>query len=134
MADEEYKQEEIGHLKPGSFVNVDGAPCQVSSIIMSGTGKHGHAKARVEVIGVLDGKKRIIVKPADARMEVPMIHKRNAQVLAFISENKAQVMDMESYETFEIDIPEEFKGKLSEGTQLMFWQVAGIKLIKGIKG
>lgn len=121
----------IGELKPGSFVLIEDIPCKVISTTHSKPGKHGSAKVRMEAVGIVDDKKRAIVQPADARIDVPIIEKRNAQVIS-ISGDKANVMDMESFETFDIDIPEEFKGKVQEGIQVLYWDV-GIKLMKGIK-
>ncbi|MCE7699006.1 MAG: translation initiation factor IF-5A, partial [Methanobacterium paludis] len=58
--------------------------------------------------------KRTLVKPVDAKVDVPMIDKRAAQVLALMGEN-VQLMDLESYETFEVPIPEDLKDNLAEG-------------------
>lgn len=38
---------ELGSLKPGNLVIIDGEPCKVVSIEKSKPGKHGSAKARV---------------------------------------------------------------------------------------
>jgi translation initiation factor 5A len=127
----ERKVATIGELKPGSFVLIEDVPCKVVSTTHSKPGKHGSAKIRMEAVGIVDGRKRAIVQPADARIDVPIIEKRNAQVIS-ISDNKASVMDTESYETFDMDIPEEFQGKVQEGQQVMYWDV-GVKLIKGVK-
>ena len=127
----ERKVTTIGELKPGSFVLIDDVPCKVINTTHSKPGKHGAAKVRIEAVGIVDDKKRAIVQPADARIDVPIIEKRNAQVIS-ISGDKASVMDVESYETFDIDIPEEFKGKVQEGMQILYWDV-GIKLMKGVK-
>lgn len=119
-------------LKKGSSIMVDGVACRVTNISISKPGKHGHAKARIETVGLIDEKKRIIIKPTDSRVDIPVIDKRTAQVLS-VSGNKANVMDLESYETFDIDIPNELKDKVVDGVNISYWNVVGTKIMKGVK-
>lgn len=129
----EKKPEEVSSLKEGRFVILDGAPCKIVSIQISKTGKHGHAKARIEGIGIVDGKKRIELHPSHDKVEVPIIDKNDAQVLN-VTRDSAQVMDLKTYETFELKIPEEFKDKVKEGSQVVYWDVMGVKLMKELRG
>ncbi len=115
-------------LRKGSYVIIDGSPCEVRKIDISKTGKHGHAKARVEAVGIIDEKKRVIVKPGHEKVAVPLIEKKKGQVLAVNA--KASVMDIESYETIEVTIPEEMKGRLKEGMQVEYWSIEGQSIIK----
>ncbi len=118
----------IKSLKPGRFCVIENEPCRVLSISISVSGKHGSAKARLEAVGLFDGKKRSIVRPADAEIEVPIVDKRNGQVVSVVGDT-AQVMDLETYETFECSIPEDLKGKLSSGDEVQYWVVLGKKMI-----
>ena len=127
----EKKYSTMNDLKKGSFVIVEGDVCKVISTTHSKPGKHGSPKVRLEASGVIDGKRRSMVASADSRVEVPIIEKRNAQVIS-LSGDKANVMDLESYETFDVDIPEEYKDKVVEGTTLLYWDL-GVKLVKGTK-
>jgi translation initiation factor 5A len=129
----EKKVQSIGSLKVGRYVLIDNVTCKIIDMKHSAPGKHGHGKIRMSAVGVKDGKKRIIVKPADARMDVPVIEKGSAQVLT-VKEKSAQVMDLDSYETFDIAIPEEFAGKVKEGLQIVYWMFMGEKLLQQIKG
>lgn len=122
----------LGTLKKGDTLIIDNAPCRVTETATSKTGKHGHAKVNLMAVGILDGKKRQLVMPAHDRMEVPIIEKKSAQVLS-IAGNKANVMDTESYETFEIDIPEELQGQVKEGDEVLYWTIMGMKIIKQVK-
>ncbi len=124
---------EVNSLKKGGFLLIDGIACRVADIKHSKTGKHGHAKVRVSAIGLLDDRRREIIKPADAKVEVPIIEKSDAQVIS-ITGDKANVMDLTTYETFEVDIPEELKEKIKEGVQVLYWDITGTKIIKQIKG
>ena len=121
----------LNELKIGSFVLIDNVPCKVVSTVHSKPGKHGAPKIRLEAVGLVDGRRRSIVASADSRVEVPIIEKRNAQVIS-INGNKANVMDLESFETFDIEIPEEYKDKIQEGSTVLYWDI-GVKLMKGVK-
>lgn len=119
-------------LKPGRYVVFDGYACEVKSVQISKTGKHGHAKCRVEAVGIKDARKIIKVMPGHDNVQIPIIEKKNAQVLS-VHENMANVMDMDTYETFDLPVPEEYKDQLKEGVQVSYWIVLGEKLIKQVK-
>jgi len=115
--------------RTGTAILVDGTPCIVRSNDISKTGKHGHAKCRIEAMGIIDGKKKVFVSGGHERLEVPMINKNKGQLLS-ITGDKASIMDMESYETIEILVPEELKSELKEGDQVEYWEVEGARIIK----
>ena len=115
--------------RAGTAILVDGVPCMVKSNDISKTGKHGHAKCRIEAISVLDGKKKVFVTGGHERLECPLILKNKGQVLS-IAGDKASVMDLESFETIEIAIPEEIKEDLKDGDQVEYWDAEGNKIIK----
>ena len=117
-------------LRKGSYVIIDDVPCEVIKIDISKTGKHGHAKARIEALGIIDEKKRVIIKPGHEKMAVPLIEKKKGQVL--VVNAKANVMDMESYETVEVAVPDEMRGTLKEGMQVEYWSIEGQRVIKRI--
>jgi translation initiation factor 5A len=107
---------------------IDDEPCKIMSISTSKPGKHGEAKARIEAIGIFDGQKRSIVKPVKHKVNVPLIDKRTAQILALMGDN-VQLMDLETYVTFEMPIPSEFKGKLKPGNEVSYLEALGRKKI-----
>jgi len=119
-----WEQAEMRELKVGRYVVIDEEPCKIISIQMSKPGKHGEAKARLEAIGIFDGQKRSVVHPVTHKVRVPMIDKRKAQVLS-IHENKAQLMDLETYATFELEVPEELRGSLQAGQESMDLETLG---------
>lgn len=116
--------------KPGVVVLIDGAACTLKSNDISKSGKHGASKCRIEAIGIIDGKKRVLAVPGHERLEVPMIEKRKAQVLSL--GEKISVMDSESFETLDVGIEEELKDQVKEGDSVEYWDVEGIKVIKRI--
>jgi translation initiation factor 5A len=84
---------------------------------------------------VTTGTKKSVLSPVDARIEVPMIEKKTGQVLAFMG-NNVQIMDMQSYETFEVPTPEEedIRSKLAPGVEVEYWQMLGLNKIMRTKG
>ncbi len=98
-------KDEVRNLRENGYVMIDDVPCKILSITTSKPGKHGEAKARIEAIGIFDTQKRSLVYPVKHKVDIPMIEKRRAMVLN-VSENIAQLMDMQTYETFEIPIQE----------------------------
>ena len=114
--------------KPGITIMIEGHACIVKSQDISKTGKHGASKVRIEAIGVIDGKKRVIVYPGHERFEVPLIKKLKGQILS-IGE-KASLMDLENFETYDVFVSEEVKPELKEGDTVEYWDVEGIKVIK----
>ncbi|MBI2630143.1 translation initiation factor IF-5A [Candidatus Pacearchaeota archaeon] len=115
--------------KVGVTINIEGAACIVRSMDISKTGKHGHAKVRLEAIGILDGKKRCVVVPGHERFEVPLITKMKGQVLS-VGEEKASIMDLESFETLDVAVDPEIKNDLKEGDNVEYWDVEGTKIVK----
>jgi len=114
--------------KPGTTILWEGVACSVKSNDISKTGKHGHAKCRMEIVGIFDGKKRVSVVPGHEKIEIPMVTKNKAQILS-IGESTASVMDLESFETIELPFPEELKDKLKEEKQVEYWDIEGQKSI-----
>jgi translation initiation factor 5A len=127
----EVKMSSAGSLKKGSYIVIEGAACTVTDIQTSRPGKHGHAKVRILAVGMIDGKKREAVMPGHDNIEVPIIQKRNAQVLS-IHGKTANVMDAETYETFDLEIPEEIQG-LKDGSVVLYWVVLNDRIMKQIK-
>ncbi|MBW6451396.1 MAG: translation initiation factor IF-5A [DPANN group archaeon] len=121
---------EARNVKKGTYILVDGIVCRATENIKSKPGKHGEAKCRIDCAGVLDGKRRIIMKPAGHNVISPMIAKRKCQILHIQGES-ANVMDLESFETFDIIIDADLKGSIIEGGESSYWIVGDEKVFKG---
>ncbi len=128
----EKKLVSVGSLKKGDTIIIDGAPCRISDTATSRPGKHGHAKVNLMAVGILDGKKRQMVLPGHDKVEAPIIEKKSAQVLS-VSGDNANVMDMETYETFDLEIPEELKAEVKSGIEVLYWVLMGTKVMKQVK-
>jgi translation initiation factor 5A len=120
------KPMELGALRVGSYVIIDDEPCRIADYTKSKPGKHGSAKARVVAIGVFDGVKRSFVKPVSAQVEVPIIEKKGAQVIALLPAS-IQLMDLETYDVFEAPTPEDkrLRSKLASGVEVEYWRILG---------
>jgi len=114
--------------KVGTNIIVDETPCTIKSIDISKTGKHGHAKCRIEAVGIITGQKKVFVIPGHDRLEVPLVDKRKGQVLSI--SDKVSIMDLESFETIDVPCPDEIKSQLQENATLEYWDVEGEKIIK----
>ena len=111
----------------GNYILIDDIPCEVKKVSKSSPGKHGSAKIKIQAEGIFDGKLRTTTKPADRNFLAPEVDKRKGQVVS-LSSDSAQLMDMESYDTFEIKVEE---GKeVEEGEEVDYWVVGDRKLLK----
>jgi translation initiation factor 5A len=107
---------------------IDEEPCRIISIQMSKPGKHGEAKARIDAIGLFDSSKRSVVFPVKHKVQVPIIGKKNAQVLS-LTGAEVQLMDLETYETFNMAIDDEMKGQLTPGSEVQYLDAMGKRRI-----
>ena len=131
------KPTELGSLKIGSYILLPvsdqptGDPCRITEYDTSKPGKHGAAKARIDAVGVFDGQKRPHVGPVSMQVHVPLIDKRAGQIVSITGSN-FQLMDSETFETFDADlVDEEIEGKLQQGQDIEYWNVMGrIKIMR----
>ena len=123
---------DVGELRVGGYMMIDGEPCRIVDISKSKPGEHGSAKARIVAIGVFDNQKRQFVKPVDLGAEIPIIDKRAGQVFS-VNPNGVQIMDLETYEYIDAPFPEEeeLKAKLLAGTEIEYWKILGkVKIVR----
>ncbi len=125
---------DVGSLRVGGYMMIDGEPCHIVDITKSKPGKHGSAKARIVAIGVFDDQKRQFVKPVDLNAEVPIIDKRPGQVFA-VTPNGVQIMDLETFEYLDAPYPkeEDLKAKLVAGAEIEYWKIMGKVKITRVK-
>lgn len=125
---------DLGSLKVGSYIIIDGEPCRIVSYDHSKPGKHGSAKARVAAIGVFDGSRHSLVSPVSASIDVPLIDKRNGQIISLAGKT-LQIMDLETFEVFETSaVEDEIRDKITQGGEVEYWKVLDrIKIVR-VKG
>ena len=113
------EQVEIRSLKEGKYILIDDEPCVIKSMTHSKTGKHGSAKSRIDAIGIFDGTKRSIIAPVTEKTYIPIVERKNGQVLS-IKGDVVQIMDNADYSTLELKIPDELKGKIEAGKDISY--------------
>ncbi len=126
------KPVDVGSIKVGQYILIDNEPCRIVEYEKSKPGKHGAAKARIVAIGLFTEQKKNVISPVDAKIEVPIIEKRSGQVISVMG-GGIQIMDLESYETFETTLPKEgdLRSKLTSGVEVEYWKMpGGIKIVR----
>ena len=122
---------EATEMRVGTFLMLDSVAHQVKKMDISKTGKHGHAKVRYEAVNIVSGKKKVQVVPGHDKFEVPMINKNPAQVLSVVGDN-ASVMDSENFENFDLVVPDDLSGTVTDGVTVEYWNVEGDKILKRV--
>jgi len=121
----------LKELRVGKFVIIDGEPCKVVDVSSSAPGKHGSAKIRVVGVGIFDNQKRMLYGPASDDAEVPILERKRGQILSFDG-TSVQVMDLESYETFDLAVPEDMRKDVEAGKEIDYFECMGRKLLTKI--
>lgn len=126
---------DLGSVKEGSYVIIDGEPCRVVEVEKSKPGKHGSAKVRLTAVSVFTTSKKSSIGTAETHIDIPMIDKRSGQIVS-ATPTSLQLMDLQTFEVFETPVPTEpeFAGKLQPGTEVEYWSVMDRKKIMRIKG
>ena len=97
-------------------------------------GKHGSAKANIVAVGFFDNRKRNVIMPADRMVDVPLIDKTSATVIADMGETYS-LMDSETFETYEVLKPadEEVAAKIELNVAVEVWHVMDTRIIVRVK-
>ena len=100
---------------------MEDSPCKINAYSTAKPGKHGSAKARIEGKGVFDSKKRSLSQPVDAKVWVPIIERKGGQVLS-VSDGEMQVMDLDTYDTFTMRIPDEISASADDEIEFLEYE------------
>lgn len=123
------RRTQIRSLDDGDYILMDGEPCKITQMKVSSPGKHGSAKANITAEGLFDGKTRNMRNPVDTKIDVPIVERKDGQVISKTS-NSVQIMDMDSYDTFEVAVDEEKKlNDLDEGEETKYMEAMGKRKI-----
>jgi translation initiation factor 5A len=105
-------------LRRGEHVMIKGRPCKVVEMSTSKTGKHGHAKVHLVAIDIFTTKKMEDICPSTHNMDVPVVKRKEYQLLAINEDAYVSLMDLESCETKDdLRLPE---GELGEQIKSAF--------------
>ncbi len=95
-------------LRRGNYFIPEGEtePFLVLGIEHSKSGKHGHAKNRVDCISLFNKKKKSVLFPADDMVDIPEIIKKTGQLIDLDKTNQiAHVMDLNDNNMYDVDYP-----------------------------
>jgi len=115
------EQKEVRDLQEGNYVMMEEAACKITSYSTAKPGKHGSAKARIEGEGVFDSKKRSISQPVDAKIWVPIINRKQGQVVS-TGDGEMQVMDLETYDTFTMRVPDDVDASADDEIEFLEYE------------
>lgn len=122
------EQCEIRELREGRYVLIDDEPCKIDSIEKSKPGKHGAAKARIEARSIFTAAKKTLLGTVTDKVWIPMVDRRAAQLLSFHG-GVAQLMDKDTFETFDIQVPDEYAEGLVPGGDVSYIVAMDRKMI-----
>ena len=113
---------EIRTLKVGRYVAIDEDAYKILSFSKSKPGKHGSAKARLELEDIFTGQKRSHVGTVTDNIQVPVIEKGSA-VITFVQGNEVNAMDNKTYETLILPLDPEMN--LEAGGEIQWMEAMG---------
>ena len=116
---------EIRTLKVGRYACVDEKAYKILSISKSKPGKHGSAKARIEMQDIFTGQKYSHVGSVTDNIHVPLIEKGNAMV-THIEGNDVHAMEMKTHEMLVLPMPTpEEDMTIEAGKEILYMEALG---------
>ncbi|KAM3719949.1 Eukaryotic translation initiation factor [Dirofilaria immitis] len=86
-------------LRKNENVMLKGRPCKVVEMSTSKTGKHGHAKVHLVGLDIFTGKKLEDICPSTHNMDVPVVKRKEYQLLSINDDGYVSLMDLDTCET-----------------------------------
>ncbi len=119
---------EIRTLKVGRYCCVDDKAYKINSISKSKPGKHGSAKARMELVDIFTGQKISHVGSVTDSINVPLIEKGTAMV-THIDGAEVHAMNMRDHSM--MILPLEDGLEIEGGIEIMWMEALGLfKIIR----
>ena len=111
-------------LQRGSYLIYNGEPVRVlrKEVIVVGT--HSHSKLKFFIQGLNGKSERSINLHHTDKVEIIDIIRKLGQVISKTN-NKIQIIDMVSYETFDANAPTGLINEVNEGDQVTFIDLKG---------
>ena len=113
---------EIRTLKVGRYCCVDEKAYKINSISKSKPGKHGSAKARLELVNIFTGQKISHVGSVTDTINVPLIEKGTAMV-THIEGQEVHAMNMRDHSMMILPLEDEFN--IEAGKEIMWMEALG---------
>ena len=113
---------EIRTLKVGRYVALEDSAYKILSMSKSKPGKHGSAKARIELEDIFTGQKRSHVGTVTDNINIPIIEKGSA-IITHIQGEEVHAMDNKTYET--LILPVDSSLNLESGREVQGMEAMG---------
>ncbi|PXF24864.1 MAG: translation initiation factor IF-5A [Methanobacteriota archaeon] len=113
---------EIRTLKVGRYVALEDSAYKILSMSKSKPGKHGSAKARLELQDIFNGQKRSHVGTVTDTIYVPVIEKGSA-IITHIQGDEVNAMDNKTFENMILPLSSEFT--LEPGGEIQWMEAMG---------
>jgi len=113
---------EIRTLKVGRYVALEESAYKILSMSKSKPGKHGSAKARLELEDIFTGQKKSHVGTVTDSIHVPVIEKGSA-IITHIQGSEVHAMDNKTYES--LILPETTEFNLEPGGEIQWMEAMG---------
>tara|TARA_A100001037_G_C15000571_1_gene566858 strand:+ start:468 stop:854 length:387 start_codon:yes stop_codon:yes gene_type:complete len=113
---------EIRTLKVGRYCSVDDGAYRILSISKSKPGKHGSAKARLELEDIFTRQKKSHVGTVTDKISVPIIEKGSATV-THIQGAEVHAMDAKTFEMMVLPMDEGMN--IEAGGEIMWMEAMG---------
>ena len=119
---------EIRTLKVGRYCCVDDRAYKINSISTSKPGKHGSAKARIELVDIFTGAKISHVGSVSSSINVPLIEKGTALV-THVEGAEVHAMNMRDHSLMILPLEEDMD--IEGGKEIMWMEALGLyKIIR----
>jgi|TARA_B100000287_G_C20497580_1_gene727727 translation initiation factor 5A len=113
---------EIRTLKVGRYVAIDDSAYKILSMSKSKPGKHGSAKARIELEDIFTRQKRSHVGTVTDTIQIPIIEKGSA-IITHIEGSEVHAMDNKTYSN--LILPSEDGMNLQSGGEIQWMEAMG---------
>jgi translation initiation factor 5A len=113
---------EIRTLKVGRYVAIDDDAYKILGMSKSKPGKHGSAKARIELENIFTGQKRSHVGTVTDTIHIPMIEKGSA-IITHFQGNEVHAMDSKTYQDLILPVDESMN--LQSGGEIQWMEAMG---------
>ena len=114
---------EIRTLKVGRYCCVEDRAYKINSISTSKPGKHGSAKARIELVDIFTGAKISHVGSVSSSINVPLIEKGTALV-THVEGSEVHAMNMRDHSMMILPLEEEMD--IEGGKEIMWMEALGL--------
>jgi len=94
-------------LRKNGFVVIKGRPCKIVDMSTSKTGKHGHAKVHLIALDIFTGKKYEDLCPSTHNMDVPIVTRKEYQLLDISEDGFLSLMDDDGVIKEDVKMPEQ---------------------------